>query len=108
MEDQVEAVYRLPVDLVGHGDGLFMLRIDGESMIDAGILDGDLVVVRPQQHAENGEIVAALVDGEATVKRLYTHADHSELRPENPVFDSIETHDPLVLGKAVAVVRRIR
>jgi repressor LexA len=106
--DEVEAIYRLPVDLVGHGEGLFMLRIDGESMNDAGILDGDLVVVRPQQQANNGDIVAALVDGEATVKRLYLHADRLELRPDNPFFDSIETTDALVIGKAVAVVRRIR
>lgn len=92
------------------GTNLFCLRIQGESMQDAGILDGDLVVCEPRQYAENGEIVAVLIQGEeATVKRFFLGGDHIELRPENEKFNSIRYpfSDVLVQGKVVGVMRSI-
>jgi repressor LexA len=90
------------------GDNLFCLRIRGESMRGAGILDGDLAVCEPRQYASNGEIVAALIQGEeATVKRFFLQADHIELRPENPDFPVMRypLGEVLVQGKVVGVVR---
>ena len=90
------------------GSNLFCLRIQGESMQDAGILDGDLVVCEPRQYAENGEIVAVLIQGEeATVKRFFLGGDHIELRPENRKFNPVRYpfSDVLVQGKVVGVIR---
>lgn len=90
------------------GDNLFCLRIKGESMRNAGILNGDLVVCEPRQYAENGEIVAVLIRGEeATVKRFFLHPDHIELRPENEDFPVMQYpfNELLVQGKVVGVVR---
>lgn len=90
------------------GDNLFCLRINGSSMKDAGILDGDLAVCEPRQYAESGEIVAVLLHGEeATVKRFYLHADHVELRPENADFSVMryQFSELLVQGKVVGVIR---
>jgi repressor LexA len=90
------------------GDNLFCLRIKGQSMKDAGILDGDLVVCEPRQYAENGEIVAVLVRGEeATVKRFFLFADHIELRPANDAFPVMcyPFGDLLVQGKVIGVIR---
>lgn len=90
------------------GDSLFCLRIRGESMRGAGILDGDLAVCEPRQYAANGEIVAVLIQGEeATVKRFFLQADHIELRPENPEFPVIRYPfgEVLVQGKVVGVIR---
>jgi len=90
------------------GDNLFCLRIKGESMRDAGILSGDLVVCEPRQYAENGEIVAVLIKGEeATVKRFFLYSDHIELRPENKDFTVIcyPFSQILVQGKVVGVIR---
>lgn len=108
-DDQVEDVVPLPRDWVGHGE-LFMLKVKGDSMVEAGVLDGDYVVVRSQPDAENGEMVAALVDGDATVKHLSVKGGRMELLPANPVFEPI----PLVpdginngiLGKVVTILRR--
>lgn len=107
-EEQIEEVLPLPADMVGGGP-VFMLSVKGDSMIDAGILDGDYVVVRSQPDAPDGTIVAALVDGEeATVKRLRRRDGQVILEAANPaygpmVFDSVE-----VLGKVVSVFRRVR
>lgn len=90
------------------GDNLFCLRIKGDSMRDAGIFDGDLVICEPRQYAENGEIVAVLVHGEeATVKRFFLHPDHIELRPENDAYPVIryQFNELLVQGKIVGVIR---
>lgn len=107
-EEQVESRFRLPRQLVGHGT-LFMLRVKGDSMTGAGILDGDLVVVRQQPEAENGEIVAAQFDdagtGEATVKTLQRANGHSWLLPANSAFTPIQADHAAILGKVVALVR---
>ncbi|MBW1636926.1 MAG: transcriptional repressor LexA [Deltaproteobacteria bacterium] len=94
--------------LIFAGENLFCLRIKGDSMREAGILDGDLVVCEPRQYAENGEIVAVLIKGEdATVKRFFLHADHIELHPENDDFSVVcyPFSEVLVQGKVVGVVR---
>ena len=84
-----------------------MLRVKGDSMIDAAILDGDLIVVAPQPHAHNGEIVVAMVDGEATVKRFYREAGRIRLQPENRSMEPIYADDVTVVGRVEAVVRRL-
>lgn len=107
--EDVEDVYPLPESLVGSGP-VFMLRVKGDSMIEAGILDGDLVVVRRQPDASDGDIVAALVGGEeATVKRLIRKDGKVILRAENPQFDDmVFDSDVDVLGRVVSVLRRLR
>ncbi len=90
------------------GENLFCLRIKGDSMCGAGILDGDLVICEPRQYAENGEIVAVLIQGEeATVKRFFLHADYIEMRPENDAYKVMRYPfgDLLVQGKVVGVIR---
>jgi repressor LexA len=84
-----------------------MLRVSGDSMVDAAILDGDLIVVQPQPDAENGEIVVALVDGEATVKRFYREAGRIRLQPENAAMEPIYAEDVTIVGKVEAVIRKI-
>lgn len=105
-EQDVEDVFTLPRQLVGEGD-LFMLRVAGDSMIDAAICDGDWVVVRRQANAENGEIVAALLDDEATVKTLQRRDGHAWLMPANPAYSPILGDDASVLGKVVSVLRAL-
>ncbi|UCR89964.1 transcriptional repressor LexA [Mycetocola spongiae] len=105
-EQQVEEVFPLPRQLVGKGD-LFMLKVQGESMIDAAICDGDWVVVRQQHTAENGDIVAAMLDGEATVKVFRQRDGHTWLLPRNSNFEPILGDHAEVLGKIVAVLRSV-
>ncbi len=105
-EQAVESVFPLPQELVGDGE-LFLLKVVGESMIDAAICDGDWVVVRSQQTAEPGEIVAALIDDEATVKTFKRVDGHVWLMPHNPAFAPIPGDDARILGKVVSVLRRI-
>ena len=105
-EQVVEDVFPLPRQLVGKGE-LFMLRVVGESMIDAAICDGDWVVVRAQQTADNGEIVAAMLDGEATVKVFRQRDGHTWLLPRNSAFEPILGDEATVLGKVVAVLRAV-
>lgn len=105
-EQAVEEVYPLPRELVGEGT-LFMLRVAGDSMVDAAICDGDWVVVRQQEVAENGEIVAAMIDGDATVKTYKRRDGHVWLLPHNDAYDPIPGDDATVLGRVVAVMRRI-
>ena len=105
-EEQVEDELTLPVSLVGHGQ-LFALRVRGDSMVDAAICDGDLVVVRQQQVAENGDIVAAMIDGEATVKALRLSGRLVELVPRNPAYEVIPGDQAVILGKVVTVLRRL-
>jgi repressor LexA len=107
--EEVETVMPLPEDLVGTGP-VFMLQVRGDSMIDAGILDGDYVVIRSQADANDGEIVAALVDEEeATVKRLRRSGGRVILEAENPAFDPMVFEDGVrILGKVVSVLRKVR
>lgn len=88
------------------GDGLFMLTVKGESMINAGIFDGDQIIVRQQTYADNGEIVAALIDGSATVKRFYKEDGHYRLQPENDTMSPIIVNECQILGKVVGLVRK--
>lgn len=110
-EERVDAVYALPKELVGEGQ-LFMLRVRGESMIEAGVLDGDLVVVREQPSVEQGEMCAALIDGEATVKFFRrTRAGEVFLDPANEAYEPIPVHseqDARIMGKVVTVMRSVR
>ena len=105
-EETVEDVFPLPRELVGEGS-LFLLRVVGDSMVDAAICDGDWVVVRQQNVADNGDIVAAMIDGEATVKTFKRTRDQVWLMPHNPAFDPIPGNDAAVLGKIVTVIRKI-
>lgn len=105
-EEAVEDVFPLPRELVGEGS-LFLLRVVGESMIDAAICDGDWVVVRQQNVADNGDIVAAMIDGEATVKTFKRTRGQVWLMPHNPVFDPIPGNDAAILGKVVTVLRKV-
>lgn len=105
-DQQVEEIFSLPRQLVGKGE-LFMLKVVGDSMIDAAICDGDWVVVRAQATADNGEIVAAMLDGEATVKTLRQRDGHTWLLPRNSAFEPILGDDATVLGKVVAVLRTV-
>lgn len=106
-EENVEERYTLPVDLVSGGEGCFMLRIKGDSMIEDGILDGDLVIVRPQHTADNGETVVGLIGDEATVKRFYRESGRIRLQPANSSMDPIYADDVAILGRVVGVVRRM-
>jgi repressor LexA len=110
-QENVESVYNLPRDLVGEGR-LFMVRVRGESMIDAGVLDGDMVVVREQPSVEQGEMCAALIEGEATVKFFRRTSDGEVfLDPANEAFEPIPVHseqDATVMGKVVTVLRSVR
>ena len=105
-EQVVEDVFPLPRQLVGEGQ-LFLLKVVGDSMIDAAICDGDWVVVRQQQVAENGDIVAAMLDGEATVKTFKRRDGHVWLLPHNPAFEPIPGDHATVLGRVTAVLRRV-
>ncbi|WP_245930374.1 transcriptional repressor LexA [Allonocardiopsis opalescens] len=105
-EEAVEDVLTLPKQIVGEGT-LFMLKVVGDSMIDAAIADGDLVVVRQQPDAENGDIVAAMIDGEATVKALKREPDHVWLLPRNDAYSPIPGDEATILGRVVAVLRRV-
>jgi repressor LexA len=105
-EEAVEDVFPLPRELVGEGS-LFLLKVVGESMVDAAICDGDWVVIRQQNVADNGDIVAAMIDGEATVKTFKRAGGQVWLMPHNPLFDPIPGNDAAILGKVVTVIRKI-
>jgi repressor LexA len=105
-EQSVEDVFPLPRQLVGDGT-LFLLKVAGDSMMNAAITDGDWVVVREQQVAENGEIVAAMLDGEATVKTFKQSDGHVWLIPHNPAYTPILGDEATILGRVVAVLRRV-
>ncbi|NMB01660.1 MAG: transcriptional repressor LexA [Firmicutes bacterium] len=105
--ENIEEYYPIPHNFVDHED-VFILRIKGDSMIEAGILDGDFVLVGRQETASNGEIVVALVNGEeATVKRFYHEGTHVRLQPENPTMEPLVVDDVLILGKVIGVFRRV-
>jgi repressor LexA len=102
----VEEFIEVP-SFLGGGEGCFALRIAGTSMMKAGILDGDIVVVRQQESADDGDIVVAMLDDEATVKRFFREADHVRLQPENDSMEPIYTRDPRIVGKVTGVLRRL-
>jgi repressor LexA len=104
--ENLEGEFVLPAEFA-RKDGTFILRVQGESMIDAAILDGDLIVVSPQPDAANGEIVVAMVDGEATVKRFFRESGRVRLQPENARMTPIFAQDVTVLGKVSAVFRKL-
>jgi repressor LexA len=106
-EESVEDVLPLPRELVGQGT-LFSLHVKGDSMIEAAICDGDFVVVRQQPTAENGDIVAAMIDGEATVKVYRLRNGHVQLVPRNTAYQPIPGDQATILGKVVAVMRRVQ
>ena len=105
-EQAIEDVFPLPRELVGEGD-VFMLEVKGDSMIDAAICNGDWVVVRQQPTANTGEIVAAMIDGEATVKSYRQRDGHVWLMPANQAFDPIPGDEATIMGRVVAVLRRV-
>ncbi len=104
--ENIEDYLIVPQDLVGQEKDMYALRVQGESMIDAGILDGDIVVVRSQEDAENGDIVVALIGEEATLKRIYYEDGHVRLQPENRTMQPIIVERADVRGRLVALVRR--
>ena len=105
-EENIEDYIQTP-SFAGGDDGEYLLRVRGESMKDVGIIDGDLVVVRPQDTATDGDIVVALVGEEATVKRFFQESDHVRLQPENESMEPIRSRDVRVLGKVVGLMRSI-
>jgi len=106
-QEDVEGEFVLPMSFAPRASDAFMLRVQGEAMIDAAILDGDLILVRPQRTAENGEIVVAMLEGEATVKRFYREAGRIRLQPENQAMAPIYASDVEIVGRVEAVVRRL-
>jgi repressor LexA len=105
-DENIEEYVDVP-NQAGGDDGEYLLQVSGDSMKDAGILDGDHVVVQRRQTARNGEIVVALVGEEATVKRYFKESDHVRLQPENDAHEPIRTRDAQVLGRVVGVCRRV-
>jgi repressor LexA len=105
-EERFEDVFPLPKQLVGDGQ-LFLLEVSGDSMVDAAICNGDYVVIRQEQTAENGEIVAAMIDGEATVKTFQRKGGQVWLLPHNPAYEPIDGTHATILGKVTAVLRRL-
>ncbi len=105
-EENIEEYIPVP-QVAGGEDGEYLLRVRGDSMVDAGILEGDFVVVRPQSAAEDGEIVVALVGEEATVKRFFRERDHVRLQPENAEMEPIRSKDVRVLGRVVGLLRKV-
>jgi repressor LexA len=105
-EENIEDYIAVP-EVAGGEDGQFLLRIRGDSMKNAGILEGDLVVVRPQDTAREGEIVVALLGEEATVKRFFREADHIRLQPENEAMEPIRSREVKVLGRVVGLLRSL-
>ena len=104
--ENIEELLPMPDNLFT-GKDLFMLEVKGNSMINAGILDRDYVIVRCQDTAENGDIVVALLEDEATVKRFYKHSDHVELRPESDQMQPIQVSDVQIVGRVCGVLRRL-
>jgi len=105
-EENIEEYIQVP-DVAGGEEGDYLLRVRGESMRDAGILEGDFVVVRPQEDANDGDIVVALVGEDATVKRFFRETDHVRLQPENASMEPIRSKDVRVLGQVVGLMRKV-
>ncbi|HEV3230091.1 MAG TPA: transcriptional repressor LexA, partial [Solirubrobacteraceae bacterium] len=106
-EENIEEYVAVPT-LAGGEEGGYLLRVRGDSMKDAGIMEGDLVVVREQETAKNGDIVVALVGEEATVKRFFRESDHIRLQPENDAHEPIRSREVQVLGRVVGLMRAVK
>ncbi len=104
--ENVEDTFPLPLSFIETEEDVFMLTIQGSSMIDAGILDGDYVVVKKQNTAVNGDIVVALLEDEATVKRFFKEENHFRLQPENTSMEPLIVEDAAILGKVIGLIRR--
>jgi len=104
--ENITDTFPIPIDFVGNSES-FMLTVRGESMIEAGILDGDYILVKRQENANNGEIVVVLIEDEATVKTFYKEKDHIRLQPENSTMDPIIVPDCKILGKVAGVFRKM-
>lgn len=105
-EENIEAYLPIPIDFVGSGNH-YILRVKGESMIEAGILDGDYLIVRQQVDAANGEVVVAMLEDEATVKRYYKRDQYIELKPENSTMQPIIANEVAILGKVTGLLRHM-
>jgi repressor LexA len=105
-EQNIEDYFPLPKSMI-HNDTVFLLRVRGDSMVNAGIVDGDFVIVRQQSTANNTEIVVAMLDGEATVKRFYKEKNQIRLQPDNDFYEPIYSSDISVIGKVIGVFRQI-
>jgi repressor LexA len=105
-EENIEEYIEVP-DVIGGEDGDYILQVRGESMVEAGIFEGDYVVVRPASVASDGEIVVALIGDDATVKRYFRESDHIRLQPENQAMEPIRTTEAIVLGKVIGVFRKV-
>ncbi|WMJ82002.1 transcriptional repressor LexA [Clostridium sp. MB40-C1] len=104
--ENIEDTFPIALNFMPSNKDLFMLNVSGESMIDAGILDGDLAIIEKANYAENGEIVVALIENEATVKRFFKEKDHIRLQPENKSMEPIIVNDCKIIGKVVGLFRR--
>lgn len=107
-QENIEDYYPVPIEFVSHNNELFMLEVHGESMINAGILDGDYVIVEQQNTASNGDMVVALIEDGATVKTFYKEEGCIRLQPENDYMEPFILQDVVILGKVVAVMRFFR
>ena len=107
-QENIEDYYPVPIEFVSHNNELFMLEVHGESMINAGILDGDYVIVEQQNTASNGDMVVALIEDGATVKTFYKEEGFIRLQPENDYMEPFILQDVIILGKVVAVMRFFR
>lgn len=105
--ENIEDTFPIPIEYL-HNSDVFMLSVRGESMIEAGILDGDYVIVQKQSTADNGDMVVALIEDEATVKTFYKEHSYIRLQPENPHMDPIIVRDVIILGKVIGVIRLFR
>lgn len=103
--ENIEDTFTLPLDFIKHDRELFMLRVSGESMVNAGIRDNDLAIIESSQTAINGDIVVALIEDSATIKRFFKEKDHIRLQPENDAMDPIIVDDCMILGKLVGIFR---
>lgn len=103
--ENIEDLFPIPIDYIKHNQSLFMLRVVGDSMINAGINDGDLAIIEQNQTAVNGDIVVALIDNDATIKTFYKESDYIRLQPENDTLDPIIVKDCSILGKLVGLFR---
>lgn len=103
--ENIEDSFQLPIDYVKHNEDLFMLKVSGESMIEAGILDGDLAIIEKASTATNGEIVVAMIDDEATIKRFFKEKNQYRLQPENRDMEPIIVKNCSILGKLVGIYR---
>jgi repressor LexA len=104
--EHIEDTFPVPIELAERGP-LFMLRVQGDSMIEAGILDGDYVIVKQQNDAINGDVVIALIDNEATIKRFYKEKNYIRLQPENQSMEPIIVKDVKILGKVIGLYRKL-